>query len=263
MSRHLDTSTKTQWPKSWSSMEDTVVPLERNLYDNPLALWEHEWENVPNWECLFVNREKDYSHLCMWTMSHWLERKQNIDPMRKILMKDVDLGEPISFLDGIHLGCTQRECQISKNNVDNYRSMQKHVRIKDFCQGYGKVPETKATEKLDAETCIFMVLWHERSCKEMRGTILRAGLLHKYQLHALTTTNSKKKKWEMKPKVCLYSETCCLTHIKQAHPKPNQDSNKHDDFDLYYVDSVPLNVKLSQSNAMLYVLRTTKPWLRW
>ena len=26
-----------KWPKSWSSMEDPVVPLERNLYGLPLA----------------------------------------------------------------------------------------------------------------------------------------------------------------------------------------------------------------------------------
>ena len=31
-----------KWPKSWSGMEDPVVPLERNLYGHPLArlLWE-------------------------------------------------------------------------------------------------------------------------------------------------------------------------------------------------------------------------------
>ena len=31
-----------KWPKSWSSMEDPVVPLEKNLYGHPLAglLWE-------------------------------------------------------------------------------------------------------------------------------------------------------------------------------------------------------------------------------
>ena len=57
-----------KWPKSWSSMEDPVVPLERNLYGHPLAglLWErqfekillkHGWEKIPNWECLFVHRE--------------------------------------------------------------------------------------------------------------------------------------------------------------------------------------------------------------
>ena len=54
-----------KWPKSWSSVEDPVVPLERNLYGHPLAglLWErqfekillkHGWEKIPNWECLFV-----------------------------------------------------------------------------------------------------------------------------------------------------------------------------------------------------------------
>ena len=71
---------KHKWPKSWSSMEDPVVPLERNLYGHPLArlLWEkefekvlleHGWEKVPSWECLFGRREKkDYSCLCMWTV---------------------------------------------------------------------------------------------------------------------------------------------------------------------------------------------------
>ena len=33
-----------KWPKSWCSMEDPVVPLERNQYGHPLAglLWEKE-----------------------------------------------------------------------------------------------------------------------------------------------------------------------------------------------------------------------------
>ena len=37
-----------KWPKSWSSMEDPVVPLERNLYGHPLAglLWERQFENI-------------------------------------------------------------------------------------------------------------------------------------------------------------------------------------------------------------------------
>ena len=59
----------TNGQKSWSSMEDPVVPLERNLYGHPLAglLWERQfetillkygWEKVSNWECLFVHREK-------------------------------------------------------------------------------------------------------------------------------------------------------------------------------------------------------------
>ena len=50
-------------------------------------------------------------------------KKQNLDPMWKILMKDVDLGEPTSFLDHVHSGCTQRDCKTSKDIVDNYRYM--------------------------------------------------------------------------------------------------------------------------------------------
>ena len=47
----------------------------------------------------------------------------NIDPMWKVLNKEVDLGEPTSFLDHVYLGCTQRQCQVSKEIVDNYRTM--------------------------------------------------------------------------------------------------------------------------------------------
>ena len=49
-------------------------------------------------------------------------KKQNIDPMWKVLNKEVDLGEPTSFLDHVYLGCTQRQCEISKDIVDESRS---------------------------------------------------------------------------------------------------------------------------------------------
>ena len=50
-------------------------------------------------------------------------KKQNLDPMWKVLNKEVDLGEPTSFLDHVFLGCTQRQCEISKDIVDTYRTM--------------------------------------------------------------------------------------------------------------------------------------------
>ena len=50
-------------------------------------------------------------------------KTQNLDPMWKLLNKEVDLGEPTSFLDHVYLGCTQRQCQMSKDIVDNYRTM--------------------------------------------------------------------------------------------------------------------------------------------
>ena len=67
--------------------------------------------------------KKDFSDLCMWMPSNWLERNKNIGPMWKVLNKEVDLGEPTSFHDHVYLGCTRRQCEISKDIVDNYRAM--------------------------------------------------------------------------------------------------------------------------------------------
>ena len=59
----------------------------------------------------------------MWMKKNWLERNKTIDPMWKLLNKEVDFGEPTSFLDHENWGCTQRQCQTSKDIVDNYRAM--------------------------------------------------------------------------------------------------------------------------------------------
>ena len=149
---------KHKWPKSWSSMEDPVVPLERNLYGHPLAglLWEkplekvlleHGWGKVPNWECLFVNRAKGL-FLSMHVDDITLAGKtENIEPTWKILMEDVDLGEPTSFLEQVFLGCTQRECQTSKDIVANYRDrFESRISV-----GAKEKPLTRASGKPDAE----------------------------------------------------------------------------------------------------------------
>ena len=50
-------------------------------------------------------------------------KTENIEPTWKILIEDVDLGEPTSFPDHVYLGCTQRECQISEDIESNYGDM--------------------------------------------------------------------------------------------------------------------------------------------
>ena len=106
-------------------MEDPVVPLDRNMHGHPLAglLWERQfekillkygWENVSNWECLFVHREKGLFLSVYVDDINLAGKKQNIDPMWKVLDKEVDLGEPTSFLDHIYLGYTQRPQQLNK-----------------------------------------------------------------------------------------------------------------------------------------------------
>ena len=106
-----------KWPKSWSSMEDPVVLLERNLYGHPLAglLWERQfdkillkrgWEKMPNWECLFVHREKGLSLSVYVDDIKLAGKKQNLDPMWILLKKRSRFGRtnifPGSCILGIH-----------------------------------------------------------------------------------------------------------------------------------------------------------------
>ena len=65
-------------------------------------------------------------------------KKQNISPTWKRLMKDVDLGEPTSFLDHAYLGCTQRECQISKGILKSVMILWQTTEI---CSNHGFLPE--------------------------------------------------------------------------------------------------------------------------
>ena len=77
-----------KWRKSWSSMEDPVVPLERNLYGHPLAglLWERHFEKVlleHGWEKFYTVNvylstvQKDYSYLYVWTISKWQAKQKH------------------------------------------------------------------------------------------------------------------------------------------------------------------------------------------
>ena len=156
-------------------MEDPVVPLERNLYGHPLAglLWErqfekillkHVLEKIPNWECLFVHREKGLFLSVYVDDIKLAGKKQNIEPMFKVLNKEVDLGEPTSFLDHVYLGCTQRQCEKSKDIVDNYRTMFES-RISAGVGGRDITISSKSSY-------FFMVILHGWSCEEVCGTIL-------------------------------------------------------------------------------------------
>ena len=90
-------------------------------------------------------------------------KKQNLDPMWKVLNKEVELGEPTSFLDHVYLGCTQRQFEISKDIVDNYRTM---------FESRISAERTEKTTMLGKSLYFFVVLRHGRSCKEVRGKIL-------------------------------------------------------------------------------------------
>ena len=182
-------------------MEDPVVPLERNLYGHPLVglSWERQfekillkngWENIPNWECLFVNREKGLFSSVYVDDIKLAGKKQNLDPMWKLLNKEVDLGEPTSFLDHVFLGCTERQCEISKNTVDNYRTM--------FESRISEVKEEKLPfpQNLRISSWSYDMAGHAKKCVDdiVSWQTRRRNNSIKYLLHASMTTTSKTKK---------------------------------------------------------------------
>ena len=152
-------------------MEDPVVPLERNLCGHPLAglLWEwqfekillkHGWEKIPNWECLFVHREKGLFLSVYVDDIKLAVKKQNMNPMWNVLDKEVDLGEPTFFLDHVDLECTQRQCEMSKDLADNNRTM------------FESRISAGATEKLPCSENLHIFSWsydmegHAKKCVE-------------------------------------------------------------------------------------------------
>ena len=96
-------------------------------------------------------------------------KTENITPTWKILMKDVDLEEPTSVLDHVNLGCAQRECKISDEVVTKYRDMFE-ARIS---AGAKEEYQQELQGNLMQKQYLLLVLRHGRSCKEMRGKILR------------------------------------------------------------------------------------------
>ena len=87
-------------------------------------------------------------------------KRQNTDPMWKVLNKEVDLGEPRSSFDHVYLGCTQRQCEISKYIVDNYRTI------------FESRISAAATEKLPCSENLSISSWsydmerHAKKCVE-------------------------------------------------------------------------------------------------
>ena len=106
--------------------------------------------------------------------------------------------EPTSFLDHDILGFTQRECQISKDIVGNYRSMFESM---ISAGAMGKLPETQVTGKPDAETlslCSCDMEGHAKKCvgRYCEVTNKQRKQFYKVATPCLDTINLEKKKME-------------------------------------------------------------------
>ena len=105
-------------------------------------------------------------------------KKRNIDPMWKVLNKEVDLGEPTSFLDHVYQGCTQRQNEISKDIVHNYRAM------------FESRISAGATEKIPCSENLCISSWSY----DMEGHAKTTQQLYKVSTPCIDDHHFKKKK---------------------------------------------------------------------
>ena len=124
-----------------------------------------------------LTEKQGYSCLCTWTKSKWRERNKILTKCGKYLWKTLIWRAniiPRPYLCGLH----SRRMQ----NKQRYcGQLQNHVRIANFSGGSREITIPSKS------SYFFMVLRHGRSCKEMRGKILRIG-----EQNYSTRTHSRK-----------------------------------------------------------------------
>ena len=126
----LDTSSTIQIGQHLGRIsKNSRVPLGRNVYGHPLAglLWgrqvkkvllESGWCEAPTWE----HRQQGlFISVCVNDID-MAGKKQNLEPMWKMLMNKVPLEKPKTFLDQVYLGCTQRRRQKNVRTMDFRRA---------------------------------------------------------------------------------------------------------------------------------------------
>ena len=103
--------------------------------------------------------------------------------------------KPTSFLDHVYLGCPQRQCQISKDIVDNYRNMFES-RI-----SAGAIEKLPCSGKLEANisSWSYDMEGHAQKCVENIANLRMKQLSScaKSRRRAWMTINSRKKKWDL------------------------------------------------------------------
>ena len=176
ISRHLDTSTTTQkakimvqygrpsrssWAKSARSSFGRTVFKKGNLRK---SYWSTVGRRFPIGNAYSYTVKKDYSCLCLWMTSNWLEWFKILIrcgkyPIKKLIWENQHLSW--SCISGVYSKTVwnkKRYCWQWPN----------HVWIQNFCRSNCK-------NTMLGKSAYFLVLWHGRACQEMCGTILWVG----------------------------------------------------------------------------------------
>ena len=134
MSRHLDSSTTTNGPNHGPVWETQSFRLNEI---STAILWQDCYGKgkLRKSFCNTFGRRFPIGNAYSYTVKKGLflsvsvdaiklaGENQNTDPMWKVHNKEVDLGDRTSFLDHVFLWCTQRQCEIGTDIVDNHRAM--------------------------------------------------------------------------------------------------------------------------------------------
>ena len=139
--------------------------MGKTIWENPIETW--LGENSQIGECLFVPSWKKIILFCVcgWH-KNWQERNKILIRCGKYSIKKLIWENSTSFQDHVYLGYTQRQCQITKDIVDNYRTM------------FESRISTWGAEKLPFPQNLRISSWSydmAGTCKEMCGTTLWVG----------------------------------------------------------------------------------------
>ena len=191
------------WPRSWSSMEDPVVPLERNLYGHLLAglLCERQFEKTLiaarlgkgfqlGTSSLYIIKKKIFLIcVCGWRKIGWKETKSRSDV--ESTQQRIRFGRTNIFLGSCILGMHSKTMPNKQRYCGQLRN---HVRIANF-SGESReitIPSKSFVFLHGLMTWLVMQrsVWNDIVSWRTR----RRNNSTKYLLHALRTTISKKKK---------------------------------------------------------------------
>ena len=206
-------SSRSSWAKSVRSSFGRTV-MGKAIWENPIEVRSGEGFQLgmlirTPWIRVFLSVYVDDIKLA--------GKKQNIDPMWKVLNKEIDLGEPTSFLDHKNLECTQRQCEISKDGVDTYRTM------------FESWISAGATEKLPCLENLNISSWshdmegHAKKCVERYSELAIRTTQQLYKVSTPCINDHHFKEEELKSvgelsKVCSQMDLKCLYLARIGRP---------------------------------------------
>ena len=194
---------RSSWTKSvWSSFGRTVMGN---------AIWENSigtrmGESFPLG--VFIRTPWERTILvCVggWHQIGWKE-KQNVNPKWQALKKE----KTTSFLDNVHLGCAQRQCGISKDIVDNCRTLFES-RI-----SAGETEKLPYSENFRVSSWSFDMEGHAKKCAERYFELVNKTTQQLYKVSTPCIDDNHFKEEELKS-VWELSKVCSQIVLKYLY----------------------------------------------